>query len=339
MILLPKPLLFSKICKGIAFLIPLAGIALFGALVAQEPRREQGKNPAPQTNLRPLVNEVAKPDKELDAWIKSLAEKMTDRHDTIRNSARNALISIGSPALPALRQMSQSSDPVTATAAKNVANQIQMTQPFNRLVMGMPGNPMGIRGADWKRQTPPNGGPIPEGQGRPEGDRKEGDRKANPANQPREGARPDAPRPGFNPEGQGRPEGDRKEGDRKANPANPPREGARPDSFRPGFNPEARERLFKELDLNKDTRAKVEDIMAAHQEKVRQLMEKGRSENGDREKITAEMRELQQSMMKAMRETMGDEKFQTFMRNGPNSQGKGGPDGRSQGKDSPRQKQ
>jgi len=79
--------------------------------------------------------------------------------------------------------------------------------------------------------------------------------------------------------------------------------------------------------------------MAAHQEKVRQLMEKGRSENGDREKITAEMRELQQSMMKAMRETMGDEKFQTFMRNGPNSQGKGGPDGRSQGKDSPRQKQ
>ncbi len=301
MILLPKPLLFSKICKGIAFLIPLAGIALFGALVAQEPRREQGKNPAPQTNLRPLVNEVAKPDKELDAWIKSLAEKMTDRHDTIRNSARNALISIGSPALPALRQMSQSSDPVTATAAKNVANQIQMTQPFNRLVMGMPGNPMGIRGADWKRQTPPNGGPIPEGQGRPEGDRKEGDRKAN--------------------------------------PANPPREGARPDSFRPGFNPEARERLFKELDLNKDTRAKVEDIMAAHQEKVRQLMEKGRSENGDREKITAEMRELQQSMMKAMRETMGDEKFQTFMRNGPNSQGKGGPDGRSQGKDSPRQKQ
>ena len=63
-------------------------------------------------------------DSGLDAWIKILGEKMTDRHDSIRDSARAALVAIGEPALPALKQLAQSDDSATATAARKVIAQI-----------------------------------------------------------------------------------------------------------------------------------------------------------------------------------------------------------------------
>lgn len=133
-------------------------------------------------------------------------------------------------------------------------------------------------------------------------------RGAGQANQPRESDRG------------GRPEAGRPEGERKAGPS---------------AGPEARERILNELNLSKDVRAKVEGIMTTQQEKIKDIIAKGREGNVDREKIMAEVRELQQNMMKNLKEVMGDDKFQIFMKNapilnrgaGPES-GRGGPQGR-----------
>ena len=145
-------------------------------------------------------------------------------------------------------------------------------------------------------------------------------KRAGPANPPREGdKRPEA----------GKPEGDRK--------ANPPREG---DRRGPGVGPEARERMLNDLNLSKDVRAKVEGIMNTQQEKIKDVIAKGREANGDREKIMAEVRELQQNMAKSLKEAMGEEKFKAFMKNAPMLFNRGaGPDGSQPGRGAPRQKQ
>ena len=178
--------------------------------------------------------------------------------------------------------------------------------------------------------------PPREGDKRPEAGKPEGDRKANP---PREGdKRPEAGKPEGDRtatpprEGDKRPEAGKPEGDRKANPpregdkrpeagkpegdrkANPPREG---DRRGPGVGPEAKERILNELNLSKDVRAKVEGIINTQQEKIKDVIAKGREANGDREKIMAEVRELQQNMVKSLKEAMGEEKFQAFMKNAP----------------------
>ena len=145
-------------------------------------------------------------------------------------------------------------------------------------------------------------------------------KRTGPANPPREGdKRPEA----------GKPEGDRK--------ANPPREG---DRRGPGVGPEARERMLNDLNLSKDVRAKVEGIMNTQQEKIKDVIAKGREANGDREKIMAEVRELQQNMAKSLKEAMGEEKFKAFMKNAPMLFNRGAsPDGSQPGRGAPRQKQ
>ena len=140
-------------------------------------------------------------------------------------------------------------------------------------------------------------------------------RGQGPANPPREGDRG------------ARPEAGRPEGERKAGPANPPREGdrgVRPEAGRPEgqkrgpmISPETRERILNELNLSKDVRAKVEATIAANQEKIKDVFQKARDGNLDREKIMAEIQELQQNMMKNLREVMGAEKFQLFLKNAP----------------------
>ncbi len=75
--------------------------------------------------------------------------------------------------------------------------------------------------------------------------------------------------------------------------------------------------MLNQLNLSKDVRAKVESIMATQQEKIKDIIAKGREGNVDREKIMAEVRELQQNMVKNLREILGDEKFQSFMKMGP----------------------
>ena len=360
---------YTKICCGLVLVLPLTALSLFGVLGAQEPKRDQSKNNSPAErpgqdrsgvpgannngprdfNKGPMPGMGGKgfinpnmtpprPDKELEAWIKILAEKMTDRNDDIRNSARRALVSVGPAAMFSLKEMTESKDAATAVAARNVMMEIGRSTMQKNMMMqrgSMPfGGPQGMPGmGGWGKMNPQDmnrkagpGGPPREGDrgarpeaGKPEGGRPEGERKAGPANPPREGdKRPEAGRPEgdrkANPprEGDKRPEAGRPEGERKANP---PREGDR--GAKPEAGPEAKERIFNELNLSKDVRAKVESIINTQQEKIKDVIAKGREANGDREKIMAEVRELQQNMAMSLKEAMGEEKFKAFMKNAP----------------------
>ena len=363
---------YTKICCGLVLVLPLTALSLFGVLGAQEPKRDQSKNNSPAErpgqdrsgvpgannngprdfNKGPMPGMGGKgfinpnmtpprPDKELEAWIKILAEKMTDRNDDIRNSARRALVSVGPAAMFSLKEMTESKDAATAVAARNVMMEIGRSTMQKNMMMqrgSMPfGGPQGMPGmGGWGKMNPQDmnrkagpGGPPREGDrgarpeaGKPEGGRPEGERKAGPANPPREGdKRPEAGRPEgdrkANPprEGDKRPEAGKPEGERKAGPANPPREGDR--GARPQAGPEAKERILNELNLSKDVRAKVEGIINTQQEKIKDVIAKGREANGDREKIMAEVRELQQNMAMSLKEAMGEEKFKAFMKNAP----------------------
>jgi len=316
--------LFTKIRCGLVLALPLTALSLFGVLGAQEPKRdknnsqaerpgqdrpgvpgannngprEDNRGPMPGMGGKGFMNPMMppKPDKELEAWIKVLAEKMTDRNDDIRNSARRALVSMGPAAIYSLKEMTESKDAATAVAARNVMMEIGRSTMQQNMMMqrgGMPfGGPQGKPGmGGWGKMNP-----------------QDMNRKAGPGGPPREGDRkggPEAGRPET--ERKGRPEGERK--------ANPPREGDR--GARPEAGPEAKERILNELKLSKDVRAKVEGIINTQQEKIKDVIAKGREANGDREKIMAEVRELQQNMVKSLKEAMGEEKFQEFMKNAP----------------------
>jgi hypothetical protein len=316
--------LFTKIRCGLVLALPLTALSLFGVLGAQEPKRdknnsqaerpgqdrpgvpgannngprEDNRGPMPGMGGKGFMNPMMppKPGKELEAWIKVLAEKMTDRNDDIRNSARRALVSMGPAAIYSLKEMTESKDAATAVAARNVMMEIGRSTMQQNMMMqrgGMPfGGPQGKPGmGGWGKMNP-----------------QDMNRKAGPGGPPREGDRkggPEAGRPET--ERKGRPEGERK--------ANPPREGDR--GSRPEAGPEARERMLNDLNLSKDVRAKVEGIMNTQQEKIKDAIAKGREANGDREKMMAEIRELQQNMMMSLKEAMGEEKFQEFMKNAP----------------------
>ena len=345
--------LFTKIRCGLVLALPLTAISIFGVLGAQEPKRDQNNSqPERPTQDRPgvpgannngprdfnkgrmpgmggngFMNPMMppKPDKELEVWIKILAEKMTDRNDDIRNSARRALVSVGPAAMYSLKEMTESKDAATMVAARNVMMEIGRSTMQQNMMMqrgGMPfGGPQGMPGmGGWGKMNPQDmnrkagpGAPPREGdrKGGPEG-RPEGERKGNP---PREGGpeagRPEGERKG-NPPREGGPEAGRPEGERKGNP---PREGDR--GQRQEAGPEAKDRILNELNLSKDVRAKVEGIINTQQEKIKDVIAKGREGNGDREKIMAEVRELQQNMVKSLKEAMGEEKFQAFMKNAP----------------------
>ncbi len=343
---------FSIIRKGFDFVLPLAACSFFGVLVAQEPRREQDKNAAPTpraTNQRPGDKDQpdrgrntapANPTREGERGTRpegGRPEAGPDAKNRFLNELnlskdeRAKVESILAAREEKMREVQQS----TMKAIRDTIGE-EKFQTF----MKNSANPN-------KRAGPAN--PPREGDKRPEAGRPEGERKAGPANPPREGdKRPEA----------GKPDAGRPEGERKAGPANPPREGdKRPEAGKPegdrkanppregdrrgpGVGPEARERMLNDLNLSKDVRAKVEGIMNTQQEKIKDVIAKGREANGDREKIMAEVRELQQNMAKSLKEAMGDEKFKAFMKNAPMLFNRGaGPDGSQPGRGAPRQKQ
>ena len=80
-------------------------------------KRKGGDDAAPKAD--------AQTSSELQAWIKTLTEKMTDRQDSIRDSARSALVSIGRPALPELQKLVDGKDSAAAEAAKQVIARIE----------------------------------------------------------------------------------------------------------------------------------------------------------------------------------------------------------------------
>ncbi|HMF20042.1 MAG TPA: hypothetical protein VKE98_22740 [Gemmataceae bacterium] len=59
------------------------------------------------------------------AWVQVLAKNIADRHDTVRESARAALVSVGKPALPTLKQIAAGKDDAAADAARRLIARIQ----------------------------------------------------------------------------------------------------------------------------------------------------------------------------------------------------------------------
>jgi hypothetical protein len=275
-----------------------AAAFVFAAAAAQPPGGEKrGKAPGEK---KPSTKEMpAKPDPAVDAWVKVLAEKMTDRHDTVRDSARAALAAIGRPALPTLRKIAAGDDGAAATAARKVIAHIEShPQP------GHPGHPgPGLPG------RPPGAG-HPAGPGGPPGG---------------PGA---SPRPGF--PGQ---RGTRWRGF----PRRPGQEGGagRPER-RGGFGRFGRglgALLTRDLDLNDKQKEKVQAIITAHVKKVRDAMDKAR-EGGrpDFEKVRAVMKSLREELMKELKSVLTAEqmkkvegRLERFPRGLDRPRGPGGP--------------
>lgn len=301
---------FSIIRKGFDFVLPLAACSFFGVLVAQEPRREQDKNAAPtprSTNQRPG-------DKDQPERGRNAAPANPTREGERGTRPEGGRPEAGPDAKNRfLNELNLSKDERAKVESILAAREEKMRE-IQQSTMKAIRDTIG----EEKFQTFMKNSAMPN-------------RGAGPANPPREGDRG------------ARPEAGRPEGERKAGPANPPREG---DRRGPGVGPEARERMLNELNLSKDVRAKVEGIMNTQQEKIKDVIAKGREANGDREKIMAEVRELQQNMAKSLKEAMGEEKFKAFMKNAPMLFNRGaGPDGAQpgrgapQGRDASRQKQ
>ncbi|MSR32141.1 MAG: hypothetical protein EXR99_11600 [Gemmataceae bacterium] len=207
-----------------------------------------------------------KPDSDLDAWLKTLAPKIADRHDKIRESARQAILAAGPYAIDMLNDLAKSNDNATAIAAKGLLERID--QPVLAYATAAPG-------VNYRLITPPyekKNEDVKKDEGR-----KEERKKAN---------TPD------------RPDFFKKDG-KKAD--------ARP------FGPEAREKLFRDLDLTPDVKAKVQDVLSSQQQAMRALMEKARAEGADQAKVMEETREIREAFVKTMREILGPDKFQKFM--------------------------
>jgi hypothetical protein len=225
-------------------LLPAAvlGTALSVTLaVAQPPGgdRPRGNDRPPEPRGGDRRGE-RRPDNQVDAWVKTLAAKITDPHDEIRDSARAGIVAVGEAALPTLKGLADGDDAAKATAAKKLIRAIEGPRP-TRTVAGRPpmgGFPGGMGGGfgAFNRVGPdgpptggrgsggfgPMGGGFPGGPGRPDAG-------------PREERRPDGDR---RPEG-GRPEGERRpEGDRRPNPDRRPDGERRPEGDRPRPNPE-----------------------------------------------------------------------------------------------------
>ncbi len=66
-----------------------------------------------------------KADVVVEAWLRVLIEKITDPHDTVRDSARGAVISVGRPAIPTLQRLADGDDPAKAVAARKLIHAIE----------------------------------------------------------------------------------------------------------------------------------------------------------------------------------------------------------------------
>lgn len=143
-----------------------------GAPDRRPPAGEPGERPAP------------KPDAAVDAWVKVLLEKIADQHDTVRDSARAALVHVGPQAIPALKQLAEGNDNVKAVAARNVIAMIERGnqpgrgpgrdfggfggqpgfpgQPFPGGQPGQPGQPPGREPGNPPGERPGPGGPGAE---------------------------------------------------------------------------------------------------------------------------------------------------------------------------------
>lgn len=77
-------------------------------------------------------------DPQVEAWVKMLAEKITDPHDEIRDGARAGLVAAGRTSLPVLRPMMDSDDGAKAGAARKLVETIELMQQQQRAALAGP---------------------------------------------------------------------------------------------------------------------------------------------------------------------------------------------------------
>lgn len=255
---------------------------------AQRPRDERPRDGQPPAGERrppadgprdrgPDNRGERKADATLESWVKTLAEKITDPHDSIRDSARAGLIAVGQAALPLLRKLADSDDAAKSVAAKKLVAAIERPQQGGPAFAGR--GPM----------------PMPGGftRGGPDTFRPMGDRGPN---NPREVRRPEP--------------NDQPRGDRRPEPNNPPggerrpETDRRPDGERRSGDP--LEAAIKGLNLNDQQRKQVGEALEANHKKMAELMEKVRDGKADR----TEVRETREGLMMQLKKVLTAEQMQ-----------------------------
>jgi hypothetical protein len=229
----------------------------------------------------------AKVDKDVEAWINVLAAKIADRHDSIRESARLALIAVGKPALPALRKLVEGNDGAAAEAATRLITHIESGRGGHPGRPGFPGE-MGPprRGVRMGPPPPPPGGPGA------------GQHPGGPPGSPGGFGPPPGSPGGFGP-----PPG----------PVGaPPQQGGAP-GFPPGppngFGPRPGgaagpgamiERAMKDLNLTDAQKTKMQDVLKAQGEKARETMQK-----------------MHEEFLKSLKGVLDEEQFKKLEKNFP----------------------
>jgi len=218
-------------------------------------------------------------DREVEEWVRMLAEKIADRHDEIRDSARAALAAVGPAALPTLRRLADGPDGATATAARKVIARIEHHGP--------PG-PAGLFafGAGF-------GGPPPFG-------RRDDDDRPGPRRGPPE--KGDRPGPGGPPEkADRRPGGPPEKADRPNRPDGPPRGG-----------PDQLGRALRALDLSDDQRQRVEAVVKSQQDKLQRIRDRVRDGELEPEEARATARREMESVREKLKDILTTDQFRRF---------------------------
>ncbi|CAN5180178.1 hypothetical protein BH11PLA2_BH11PLA2_07450 [soil metagenome] len=295
-----------------------AGLSLMAA--AQPPGNERGQQPqgarkGPPTfesriELRSETKYVDhKADPQVEAWVKMLAEKITDAHDEIRDSARTGLAAVGPAALPTLMQLAQGNDGAKATAARKVIEAIEMNQR-QRMMM------MAASGMGEKPNTPPMA---------TRGRMEERGNTERPNTERPNADRPNTERPNTGRSNSERPNTDKPNAER---PGNRP-DGARPQPGPDGRPPNPFEALINELKLEERQAKQAHEVMEEFRDKMNGLRKQVEEEKLTREDSQPKREAILKEMMKDMKEILGDkfEKFEEAMKNmprpgrGPNGEG------------------
>jgi hypothetical protein len=252
-----------------------------------------------------------RPDPAVEAWVKVLTERITDPHDTIRDSARAGVIAVGPAALPALHRLAEGDDAAKATAARKLIAHIEHGQ-------GAPGGP-GFPGAGGRGGQPGAPG-APGGPGLPPA-----------AGRPGEPGAPGIGRPGSPgaPGRPGAPGGPMPPGGRPGVPGTPGAPAAPDRPGGPGGRPESLETVIENLGLNEEQQKKVQGVVEEHGKKVRELTERVREGQVERQDLRERMEKLHEAFIKELKGALTEEQFkkvQEAMQ--PGRPGRGEPGGR-----------
>jgi|GEM_PF-2824392 len=153
-----------RISKYVLPAVAFGGLAIGAVSLAQPPEVGPGKEKLGKKSFLPGKDRKGPPmgegrrDAAVEAWSKTLIERINDPHDTVRDSARAGLVAVGRPALALLRPIAEGEDGALATAATKVIDRIEN------------GGPIGLAfGQRINRDGPPmgEGRPMPMGEGRP----------------------------------------------------------------------------------------------------------------------------------------------------------------------------